>query len=237
MISLVPPPLCFTGQSCCSPPILYLFALLFAVSQLIMFPQHWILICVCGCERCLCVSNGFCPSSSSYGKRLDDPTVTSASTGTSSAGLSRLNSVLAQRYLVLYSLNSLFFSLTLKIWWSHSFFLLKTPSGTDRKEGSACRHHLQLSRHHDHRRTGDQAEAQVSQGIYSVCVDGKESAALCLKVWDLCRSYLTPVRDEEAEAQRKARSRHARQSRRSTQVQTSPAHMSTAGFSVCQTGA
>ncbi|XP_071353383.1 protein phosphatase 1 regulatory subunit 12A isoform X6 [Trachinotus anak] len=36
-------------------------------------------------------------NSSSYGKRLDDPTVTSASTGTSSAGLSRLNSVLAQR--------------------------------------------------------------------------------------------------------------------------------------------
>ncbi|XP_029991589.1 protein phosphatase 1 regulatory subunit 12A isoform X2 [Sphaeramia orbicularis] len=36
-------------------------------------------------------------NSASYGKRLDDPTVTSASTGTSSAGLSRLNSVLAQR--------------------------------------------------------------------------------------------------------------------------------------------
>ncbi|XP_064169839.1 protein phosphatase 1 regulatory subunit 12A [Anguilla rostrata] len=31
------------------------------------------------------------------------------------------------------------------------------------------------------------------------------------------KSYLTPVRDEEAEAQRRARSRHARQSRRSTQ--------------------
>uniref|UniRef100_A0A4W3GCJ5 Protein phosphatase 1 regulatory subunit 12A-like n=1 Tax=Callorhinchus milii TaxID=7868 RepID=A0A4W3GCJ5_CALMI len=31
------------------------------------------------------------------------------------------------------------------------------------------------------------------------------------------RSYLIPVRDEESEAQRKARSRHARQSRRSTQ--------------------
>ncbi|XP_043915161.1 protein phosphatase 1 regulatory subunit 12A-like [Protopterus annectens] len=31
------------------------------------------------------------------------------------------------------------------------------------------------------------------------------------------RSYLTPVRDEEAEAQRRAKSRHARQSRRSTQ--------------------
>ncbi|XP_035012733.1 protein phosphatase 1 regulatory subunit 12A isoform X6 [Hippoglossus stenolepis] len=35
--------------------------------------------------------------SSSYGKRLDDPTLTSASIGTSSSGLSRLNSVLAQR--------------------------------------------------------------------------------------------------------------------------------------------
>lgn len=56
---------------------------------------------VWGCERCLCVSNGLCPiSSSSYGKRLDDPTMTSVNTGTSSAGLSRLNSVLAQRYLI-----------------------------------------------------------------------------------------------------------------------------------------
>ncbi|XP_044050441.1 protein phosphatase 1 regulatory subunit 12A isoform X8 [Siniperca chuatsi] len=36
-------------------------------------------------------------NSSSYGKRLDDPTVTSASTGTSSTGLSRFNSVLGQR--------------------------------------------------------------------------------------------------------------------------------------------
>ncbi|KAJ8370408.1 hypothetical protein SKAU_G00104360 [Synaphobranchus kaupii] len=33
----------------------------------------------------------------------------------------------------------------------------------------------------------------------------------------LPRSYLTPVRDEEAESQRKARSRQARQTRRSTQ--------------------
>lgn len=46
--------------------------------------------------------------------------------------------------------------------------------------------------------------------------------------FDVFRSYLTPVRDEEAEAQRKARSRHARQSRRSTQVQMSPAQMLTA---------
>ncbi|XP_069384131.1 protein phosphatase 1 regulatory subunit 12A isoform X12 [Paralichthys olivaceus] len=37
-------------------------------------------------------------NSSSYGKRLDDPTLTSASIGTSSSGLSRLNSVLAQRF-------------------------------------------------------------------------------------------------------------------------------------------
>ncbi|XP_047249132.1 protein phosphatase 1 regulatory subunit 12A isoform X4 [Girardinichthys multiradiatus] len=36
-------------------------------------------------------------NSSSYVKRLDDASVTSASTGTSSAGLSRLNSLLAQR--------------------------------------------------------------------------------------------------------------------------------------------
>ncbi len=34
----------------------------------------------------------------------------------------------------------------------------------------------------------------------------------------VCRSYLTPVRDEESESQRKARSRQARQSRRSTQA-------------------
>ncbi|XP_067356084.1 protein phosphatase 1 regulatory subunit 12A isoform X6 [Channa argus] len=36
-------------------------------------------------------------NSASYGKRLDDPTMTSASTGTSSTGLSRLNNILAQR--------------------------------------------------------------------------------------------------------------------------------------------
>ncbi|XP_035499647.1 protein phosphatase 1 regulatory subunit 12A isoform X4 [Scophthalmus maximus] len=36
-------------------------------------------------------------NSSSYGRRLDDPTLTSSSIGTTSSGLSRLNSVLAQR--------------------------------------------------------------------------------------------------------------------------------------------
>ncbi|XP_041712244.2 protein phosphatase 1 regulatory subunit 12B isoform X3 [Coregonus clupeaformis] len=38
-----------------------------------------------------------------------------------------------------------------------------------------------------------------------------------LSCFQPCRSYLTPVRDEEAESQRKARSRQARQTRRSTQ--------------------
>ncbi|NXE94938.1 MYPT2 phosphatase, partial [Menura novaehollandiae] len=38
------------------------------------------------------------------------------------------------------------------------------------------------------------------------------------------RSYLTPVRDEEAESLRKARSRQARQTRRSTQVKNGIAH-------------
>ncbi|XP_072242071.1 protein phosphatase 1 regulatory subunit 12A isoform X2 [Leuresthes tenuis] len=42
-------------------------------------------------------STPFLLHSSSYGRRLDDATVTSSSTGTSSAGLGRLNSVLAQR--------------------------------------------------------------------------------------------------------------------------------------------
>lgn len=40
------------------------------------------------------------------------------------------------------------------------------------------------------------------------------------------RSYLTPVRDEEAESLRKARSRQARQTRRSTQVSMTPPHPS-----------
>ncbi|XP_059190613.1 protein phosphatase 1 regulatory subunit 12A isoform X2 [Centropristis striata] len=100
-------------------------------------------------------------NSSSYGKRLDDPTVTSASTGTSSAGLSRLNSVSAQR---------------------------PTQEQTEKKDQSAVTTSSSRST-----TTGEQEAKQRR------------------------KSYLTPVRDEEAEAQRKARSRHARQSRRSTQ--------------------
>ncbi|TKS73537.1 Protein phosphatase 1 regulatory subunit 12C [Collichthys lucidus] len=98
-------------------------------------------------------------NSSSYGKRLDDPTVTSASTGTSSAGLSRLNSVLGQR----------------------------VPQEQTEKK--------------------DQSAVSNSRGTTAGEQESKQRR----------KSYLTPVRDEEAEAQRKARSRHARQSRRSTQ--------------------
>lgn len=103
MISLVPPPICFTGQLCCPLLLFYLFALLFvhfclcSVTNLLVVHTHF---CPCGCKRCLRVSNKCFFCSSSYGKRLDDPTVTSASTGTSSAGLSRLNSILAQRYFI-----------------------------------------------------------------------------------------------------------------------------------------
>ncbi|XP_056272356.1 protein phosphatase 1 regulatory subunit 12A isoform X2 [Pseudoliparis swirei] len=100
--------------------------------------------------------------SSFYGKRLDDPTVTSASTGTSSAGLSRLNSVSSQRL---------------------------SQEQTEKKDRSA----VTTSSNSRSTTTGDQEVKQRR------------------------KSYLTPVRDEEAEAQRKARSRHARQSRRSTQ--------------------
>ncbi|XP_034390941.1 protein phosphatase 1 regulatory subunit 12A isoform X3 [Cyclopterus lumpus] len=100
--------------------------------------------------------------SSSYGKRLDDPTVTSASTGTSSAGLSRLNSVSSQRL---------------------------SQEQTEKKDRSA----VTTSSNSRSTSTGEQEAKQRR------------------------KSYLTPVRDEEAEAQRKARSRHARQSRRSTQ--------------------
>ncbi|XP_074488822.1 protein phosphatase 1 regulatory subunit 12A isoform X7 [Sebastes fasciatus] len=100
-------------------------------------------------------------NSSSYGKRLDDPTVTSANTGTSSAGLSRLNSVLAQRL---------------------------PQEQTEKKDQTAVPTSNSRST-----TTGEQEAKQRR------------------------KSYLTPVRDEEAEAQRKARSRHARQSRRSTQ--------------------
>ncbi|KAF4081571.1 hypothetical protein AMELA_G00162660 [Ameiurus melas] len=90
------------------------------------------------------------PRSSSYGRKLDDPTQ-----GTS--GLSRLNSIVAQRL---------------------------AQEESEKKEPISTT------------TTTTASEQETKQRR---------------------RSYLTPVRDEEAEAQRKARSRHARQSRRSTQ--------------------
>merc|ERR1719419_1983401 len=87
--------------------------------------------------------------------------MTSASTGTSSTGLSRLNSVLAQRL---------------------------PQEQTEKKDQSAV-------------------PTSNSQNTTTGEPETKQRR----------KSYLTPVRDEEAEAQRKARSRHARQSRRSTQ--------------------
>ncbi|XP_055078284.1 protein phosphatase 1 regulatory subunit 12A isoform X2 [Periophthalmus magnuspinnatus] len=107
-------------------------------------------------------SNPSLPHSASYGKRLDESTVTSASLGTSSSGLSRPNSVLAQRL---------------------------PQEQTEKNDQPA-------------------AVTTTNSGIM---ITGEPEAKQRRK------SYLTPVRDEEAEAQRKARSRHARQSRRSTQ--------------------
>ncbi|XP_045544613.1 protein phosphatase 1 regulatory subunit 12A isoform X4 [Salmo salar] len=105
-------------------------------------------------------------SSSSYGRRLDDPTVTSTTgTGSSfSAGLSRLNILVAQRL------------------------------------------------------AQEQAEKKKEQcSVTSNSVTTTTGGGSDLETKQRRKSYLTPVRDEEAEAQRKARSRHARQSRRSTQ--------------------
>ncbi|XP_046890570.1 protein phosphatase 1 regulatory subunit 12A isoform X2 [Hypomesus transpacificus] len=108
-------------------------------------------------------SNPSLPHSSSYGRRVDDPTLTS-STGASSAGLSRLNSLVAQR---------------------------QAQEQAERK---------------------DPVPVTTFTATNSVTTTAGDSETKQRR-----KSYLTPVRDEEAEAQRKARSRHARQSRRSTQ--------------------
>lgn len=61
-------------------------------------------------------------------------------------------------------------------------------------------------------------------------VECLHSCGACSKGVTCCfllpRSYLTPVRDEEAESLRKARSRQARQTRRSTQVSVTSPHYS-----------
>ncbi|CDQ91495.1 unnamed protein product, partial [Oncorhynchus mykiss] len=110
------------------------------------------------------VNKSGCIPSSSCGRRLDDPTVTSTTgTGSSfSAGLSRLNILVAQR--------------------------LAQEQAEKKKE-----------------------QCSVTSNSVTTTTGGD------LETKQRRKSYLTPVRDEEAEAQRKARSRHARQSRRSTQ--------------------
>ncbi|XP_051545364.1 protein phosphatase 1 regulatory subunit 12A [Myxocyprinus asiaticus] len=103
--------------------------------------------------------NPLLPHSSSYGRKLDDPSVTSVNMGT--AGLSRLNNLVAQR--------------------------------------------------------SAQEEAEKKKEPVSVTTSNSITTTGEPETKQRRKSYLTPVRDEEAEAQRKARSRHARQSRRSTQ--------------------
>ncbi|XP_031420505.1 protein phosphatase 1 regulatory subunit 12A isoform X2 [Clupea harengus] len=104
-------------------------------------------------------SNPYLPRSSSYGRRLDEAAVT---TGTTSTGLSRLTSLVAQR---------------------------QAQEQAEKKEPGTTSNSVTTA-------TTTTGEPESKQRR---------------------KSYLTPVRDEEAEAQRKARSRHARQSRRSTQ--------------------
>ncbi|XP_062318444.1 protein phosphatase 1 regulatory subunit 12A isoform X2 [Osmerus eperlanus] len=111
----------------------------------------------------LSISNSSLPRSSSYGRRVDDPTLTS-STGASSAGLSRLNSLVAQR---------------------------QAQELAEKKDPVSVTTYT------------------ATNSVTTTAVDSETKQRR--------KSYLTPVRDEEAEAQRKARSRHARQSRRSTQ--------------------
>ncbi|KAM6960869.1 protein phosphatase 1 regulatory subunit 12A [Aplochiton taeniatus] len=112
-------------------------------------------------------SNPSLPRSSSYGRRLDDPTMTSGTTGTGS-GLSRLNSLVAQRL---------------------------AQEQAEKKD--------QVSS------TTNSENTTTTTTNTTTTADPETKQRR--------KSYLTPVRDEEAEAQRKARSRHARQSRRSTQ--------------------
>ena len=87
----------------CSP---CLCAIVYAESQLLTSTvKAYLRVCAS-----LLVKSCFYISSSSYGKRLDDPAVTSAGTGTSSVG--HLNSYLTQRFFLflhLYSSDQIFF--------------------------------------------------------------------------------------------------------------------------------
>ncbi|XP_059917865.1 protein phosphatase 1 regulatory subunit 12A isoform X1 [Gadus macrocephalus] len=116
-------------------------------------------------------SNPALPRSSSYGRRLDDFTTTSASLGSASVGLGRLNNP------------------------------RNSQEATEKKEQEPVPTPASSTS------TSTTTTSSSSSTTNAGDTDGKQRR----------KSYLTPVRDEEAEAQRKARSRHARQSRRSTQ--------------------
>uniref|UniRef100_H3BYQ6 Protein phosphatase 1 regulatory subunit n=1 Tax=Tetraodon nigroviridis TaxID=99883 RepID=H3BYQ6_TETNG len=129
--------------------------------------------------------------SSSYGKRLDDPSVTSANTGTSASGLGHLNSVLSQSD-------------------SEPRLLLPGQSSFLNKANAFFSSYLKTS--FSPRLPQEQKDPSAVTSANSQAPTAGEQETKQRR-----KSYLTPVRDEEAEAQRKARSRHARQSRRSTQ--------------------
>ncbi|CAL8373490.1 unnamed protein product [Arctogadus glacialis] len=119
-------------------------------------------------------SNPALPRSSSYGRRQDDFTTTSASLGSASVGLGRLNN---QR---------------------------NSQEATEKKEQEPVPTPASSTSTSSSSTTTTSSSSSTTNAGDT---DGKQRR----------KSYLTPVRDEEAEAQRKARSRHARQSRRSTQ--------------------
>ncbi|GCB64023.1 hypothetical protein scyTo_0009756 [Scyliorhinus torazame] len=62
-----------------------------------------------------------------------------------------------------------------------------------------------------------QQGSQVPKDVTGTYPGGTTALPSITDIKERRRLYLTPVRDEESESQRKARSRHARQSRRSTQ--------------------
>ncbi|MBN3294957.1 MYPT1 phosphatase, partial [Amia calva] len=148
------------------------------------------------------------PRSSSFGRRPDDTTATSVTTATASSTLSRLNSLTAQRYHHTHTRphTHAHASECLSLCVCVSQCLSVSALSFTLYCGVPPRLAQDLADRKDPVPTTTPATtapvtATAGQG------EAKERR----------RSYLTPVRDEEAEAQRRARSRHARQSRRSTQ--------------------
>ncbi|XP_041033592.1 protein phosphatase 1 regulatory subunit 12C-like [Carcharodon carcharias] len=64
---------------------------------------------------------------------------------------------------------------------------------------------------------GREPSSQMPKDVTGTYQGGTTALTSITDIKERRRLYLTPVRDEESESQRKARSRHARQSRRSTQ--------------------